>query len=221
MSWTKTAKSSGGNFECCPAGTHPAVLIGIIDLGTQNEKFAGKEAKDVHKIFLMWEIPWEKTAEGQSHIIGREYTYSLHEMAGLRKMIESWRGKPLNEGEEFDLSKLLGKPCLLTVTTEDKNGKTFAKLNSVSNLIKGMAPPVATVPVISFNLSEDHPSKFPAFDWLPWSYGSKLVDIVALSPEWRDKIGVQGKPAAPNTTPAATIPPIGAAPSQDPNEAPF
>ncbi len=214
MGWTQKANSGGGNFEACPAGTHPAVLVGIIDLGTQDENFNGV-AKKAHKAFLMWEIPGEKDASGQSHIIGREYTVSFHEKAGLRQMVEAWRGKPFTEGEEFDLSKLMGQACLLTVITEEKNGKTFSKLKGVGGLIKGMAKPVATIAPISFNLEENHPSAFPTFEWLPWSYGSKLIDIAANSPEWKEKANGQqtAKPAAGAATAPATSPAAKEAPT--------
>ena len=120
MSWKQVASSSGeGNFEVCSPGSHPAVCIGIIDLGTHTESFPGSPAKQTHKIFICWEIPGEKKSDGTSHVMGREYTCSFHEMAGLRKMVESWRSKKFAEGEDFDLSKLLGQACLLTVLNDD------------------------------------------------------------------------------------------------------
>ena len=186
MGWKQKASSGGGNFEACPAGNHAAVLIAIIDLGTQEDSYQGVE-RTSRKVFLCWEIPGEQTAAGRSHVIGREYTLSFNEKAGLRKLIEAWRGKSFTEGEEFDLSALLGKPCMLTVVTEDKNGKTYAKINGVSSMPKGMPVPTATLGKISFSLEEDDRAKFPDADWLPWSYGSKLIDIAKKSPEWNEQ----------------------------------
>ncbi len=210
MGWNQKAQSGGGNFDLCPAGNHPAVLIGLIDLGTQTEKFQGQEERSVRKVFLTWEIPGEKTESGRSHVIGREYTLSFHEKAALRQLIESWRGKSFAEGEEFDISKLLDQACMLTVLNEDSNKRTFAKIKNVAAMPKGMAKPKATLPTISFNLEDNHPSEFPEVDWLPWSFGSQLVDIAKQSPEWKDRMNgsVGHKPLAN-------------APSQDADEAPF
>jgi hypothetical protein len=208
MGWTQKATSGGGNFETCPAGNHPAVLIGIIDLGTQNEKFQGSEARDVRKVYLCWEIPGEQTASGRSHVMGREYTLSFHEMSGLRKMIEAWFNKKFAEGQEFDLSQLMGRACLLTILNEEKNGKTFAKINGVGGLPKGMAKPVATLETVAFNMDEDDVEKFPDAEWLPWSFGSRLIDIVKLSPEWKEKGSPAATPApAKQASKMQTVPP--------------
>ena len=51
MSWTATANKSdgkGGGFEKAPPGTHPAVLVGIIDLGHQWQDPYGGEGEGRH-----------------------------------------------------------------------------------------------------------------------------------------------------------------------------
>lgn len=195
MGWKATASSGGGgNFEACPAGNHPAVCIAIIDLGTQHENYQGAP-KDSRKVFLCWEIPTEQKSDGTNHIMGREYTYSFNEKAGLRKLVEAWRNKKFGEGEEFDLSKLLGAACMLNVMNDEKGDKVYARIDGASALPKGMSKPVATIKPISFNLDDDDLSDFPDDAWLPWSYGRKLSTIVQLSPEWQAK-AKGGKPAA-------------------------
>jgi hypothetical protein len=38
---TKASKGGDGNFEKAPAGSHPAVCVGMFDLGTQENDFQG------------------------------------------------------------------------------------------------------------------------------------------------------------------------------------
>lgn len=198
MGWNQKATSGGGNFEPCPAGNHPAVLVGLIDIGTQKETFQGV-TKDAHRIFLCWEVPGEKTSSGASHVIGREYTFSGHEKSGLRIMMEAWRGKAYGEGEEFDPSKLIGKPCLLNVINEQSGDKTYAKIKGVGALPKGMPKVTATLAPVVFNLEDDDVADFPTAEWLPWSYGEQLITKAQRSPEWQAKSGKK-----PNSTPAPT-----------------
>jgi hypothetical protein len=56
--------------------------------------------------------------------IGSKFTLSLHEKASLRKILQSWRGKAFTPEElkKFDVTTILGKPCLITVTHEPKDG---------------------------------------------------------------------------------------------------
>lgn len=209
---TMKAASSGADFEACPAGNHAAVLLGIVDLGTQKESFQG-QLKEVEKLFLVWEV-MEKDAQGKHFVIGREYTRSLHEKAGLRKLIESWRGKKLDEGESFDPGKLIGKPCLLTVLNEEKSGKTFHSVGGVSAMPKGMAVPKATYPTFSFDIAENDIDDFPMHSWMPWSYGRTIHTIAQLSPEWS-----KAKAAKSNGATGEVM--KEPAPNMDADEAPF
>src|SRR5579859_3411511 len=123
--WDQKVPDAGGDFEIPPAGNHPAVLIAMIDLGTHTEDFQGKQT-EAHKVFLVWELTEEKCAGyNRNHVIGRDYTLSLHEKAGLRKMLEGWRGRKYNTGEEINVSKVLGQPCFLNVSHKTKEDRTY------------------------------------------------------------------------------------------------
>lgn len=219
MAMSMKANNGGGDFDPCPAGNHPAVLIGLIDVGTQDESFQGV-AKEARKIYLCWEIPGEKTSSGRSHVIGREYTCSFHEKAGLRKLIESWRGKPFADGESFDLTKLIGAACLLNVIHDGNGEKQYAKVSGVSAMPKGMAKPTATIKPITFDLDDNAPDEFPTADWLPWSYGEQLVVKVSRSPEWKAKGGTPAN-AAPKKQTQPAQKPAAKAPVEDEEPVPF
>src|SRR5688572_13996841 len=116
MSWKQKANNKeGGEFDVPPAGPHVAVLVAIIDLGNKDENFKGRTYK-AHKLFFVWELTDQKK-EGidENYVIGQDYSLSLGKKANLRKLVESLRGKPFGDDEEYDPASLLGKPMLLTL----------------------------------------------------------------------------------------------------------
>ncbi len=157
-----------------PAGTHVARCFSIIDMGTQTSEYMG-ESKDLHKVRVTWELPEEKAVfkeenGEQPFVLSKDYTLSLYEKANLRKDLESWRGKQFTEQElmGFDISRLIGVPCLLSVVhkTTDK-GKTFANISSVSSLAKGMKCPEQINPSVEYSINDKDNDVFRSFpEWL-------------------------------------------------------
>jgi hypothetical protein len=137
---------TGSDFETAPAGTHLAVCFRVIDLGTQKSTYSGKE-KEAHKILVSWELPQERQDNGELFIIGQRYTWSMSEKATLRKHLQSWRGAAFTEKDfagppnGFNIKNIIGKPCLLTISHEEKDGSTYANITSVAKLMKGMTAP--------------------------------------------------------------------------------
>jgi hypothetical protein len=179
-----TAKQkSGGNYDPVSQGLHQAICYGIFDLGTQyNEAFG----KSTHKVLITWEIPGERIEiekDGEKknlpRAISREYTLSLHKKAGLRKDLESWRGKAFTEEqlEGFDLTKLLAANCMLQVIHNAKDGKTYANVANIVQLPKGMEKktPENTPRYFAF---EEHQDQIPEGtpDW--------IKDKIKASEEW-------------------------------------
>lgn len=144
------ASNTGGTtYEPVPAGTYIARCFSMIHIGTVMEQYQG-ESKLQNKVRLTWELPLElkvfKEENGeQPYTLGKEFTLSLNEKATLRKFLESWRGKAFTEDEakSFDITALMGKPCMLNVIhkVSQKNGKTYAEIASVSPMMKGMVCP--------------------------------------------------------------------------------
>lgn len=141
------AKPTQSTREVLPAGSYLATLYGIVDLGTQ---YSPMFANYQRKIRLSFELPSElrvfdeKKGE-QPLAIHKEYTLSFWEKSNLRKDLKSWRGSDLTSEEVeqgFNLGKLIGKSCLLSIgTKESKEGNTYNVINGVSNLVKGMEAP--------------------------------------------------------------------------------
>jgi hypothetical protein len=214
--WKQTASKGGeGNFEKAPPGNHPAVLVGMIDMGIQESEFQG-EKKDAHRVYFVWELPHEKKEDGNSHTIAIDLTLSLNEKAKLRKWIESRIGRQIADGEEYDVSSELGQACLLNVVQKDK----YPKVEGMSALPKGMAAPVATITPFAWHLDQlKETGKIDLPAWVPYLFGEPLIEHIRRAKDI-DAGSVQpaqapapaaAKPTAPNRP---TPPSRPAAPNQ-------
>jgi hypothetical protein len=177
--------SQKSSFELVPAGNHIARCYSMIEIGTVEEEFQG-EKKTLKKVRITWELPLEtkvfKPENGeQPYSISKEYTLSMHEKANLRRDLESWRGKGFSETEavRFDITKLLGVPCMLNVIHKvSKSGNDFAAISSITPLAKGTSCPDQVNKSFEFGYAEFSQAKF---DSLPeW-----LRDKMKVTPEYK------------------------------------
>lgn len=177
--------SEGGSFTPPPAGTHPAICYRFIDLGTQKNDYQG-QAKLQRKVLLSWEIadPEVVMDDGQPFTISSRYTWSMHEKSTLRKTLESWRGQPFVDSDfgqtGFNVKKLLGVGCLLSILHADKDGKTFANISAIMKVPKGMAIPALVNKQVYLSLE---PAEFDRDVFL--TLGDKLQEQIKASPEYQ------------------------------------
>lgn len=131
-------------YTPAPAGAHQAICVDVIDKGILEVTYAGKTKKQ-HKVSVAWQID-EVRDDGKRFVVYKRYTLSLNEKATLRKDLESWRGEPFTRDEEmgFDLERLLGKNCLLSIQHKVVGDRTYANVMSVMPLAKGMSKMQAT-----------------------------------------------------------------------------
>lgn len=157
----------GGDFKRVPPGTHLAVCNLVADLGIQPG--SGMYPDPKRQVVIRWEVPGERVEyekDGQKiegpQTISRTLTASMNEKAGLRKMLESWRGRKFTDEEAaaFDVSSILGKACLLSVTESEKGSETYSNVGNVSPLIKGMTAPGPENPLLYYG--EDDASQLQA-----------------------------------------------------------
>lgn len=184
----------GGDFSPMPSGNHVALCNMVVDLGKQRTEYQG-ESKVQHKVFIRWETPHERLTwtdrEGQERegprVIGKTYTLSLHENAALRGDLESWRGRAFTEDERkgFDVSKLLGAPCMLNVIHADKNGKTYANVTSIGALPKGMEKPQSEIGLLLYD--DEHLGNFEKLpEWLQKKVDEQVKDTARNDADgWR------------------------------------
>jgi hypothetical protein len=161
------------DFTPVPAGTHLAICVLVVDMGVQPGNGIYKPR---HQLFLSWELPnellsWkDKNGRQQSGPmrIGRTYTMSLAPKANLRADLESWRGKLFTDEElkSFDVSAILGAPCLLGVVHKESTGKTRAAVSCVMRVATGTQVPAPKSPLIAYDVDQDDPESFAALP--PW-----------------------------------------------------
>lgn len=204
--WTQKATKGGdGHFERAPAGNHPAVLIGLIDMGTQENNYQGNVTWQ-HRAYFVYELVLEqmKTAPGRHHILATDLTVSMNEKAKLRKWIEARTGKQIPDGVEYDISQELGQPVLLNVVL-NKDG--YPKIESVGSIPKGMTVPAPQNKPVTMTLDEFRAGgRVPEF--CPWLFGERIEDHIKRCQE------ITGKGLAPQ---APAVPP-GSQPAPAQNE---
>jgi hypothetical protein len=182
-------------FRRVPAGQWPARCVGVIDLGTQMTQFAGEEAKAQRQLLLQFECYGEDEQgvaltiehEGKEvplQINSRRLTLSMNEKSNLRKLLHAWRGRDFTADElkGFTFSKLAGAPCLLNVVHEERNGKTYANIFSITPLPSAMkkALPATDTPLTIFD--------FDSFDAAVFDSLSEYVQgIIKESAEFKSR----------------------------------
>jgi hypothetical protein len=177
-------QNKGGNFKLPPAGTHVAILLSVIDLGTQEITFQG-EKKEARKVRFTWELPFEKDTFGDDpterpYTASKEYTLSMHEKSTMRKDLEAWRGKPFTDQEilQFDEKKILGRPCTVTIIHTEKGEKKFANITAVANIPKGTQVPEVHGATFSYNTKDGNNTIYHSLpEW--------LQQKIAKSPEFQ------------------------------------
>lgn len=185
---------SGGEFEIAPAGAHVATCFRFIDLGTHLEDYKGVK-NPRRKVLVSWELSDEKLTKGeyagQPFTMGKKYTWSMSEKASLRKDLESWRSKAFTDADfkganRFNIRNVVGAPCLLQISQDENEGKTYANIKAITSLPKGMPKPEPINKQVYFSLEPEFFDN-SVLDGL----SDKLKDIIKSSPEYIELVSPQ------------------------------
>lgn len=174
------AKLSGGkDFTPLPSGTHLARCMAVISLGTQ----ASPMYPSSFKVMLMFEVPGETVVINDKPapmVTQKEYTLSLSEKANLRHHLESWRGRQFTKEEldGFDVVKVLGQPCMISVVHKSSAaGKVYANISGISGVPKGVSIVPAWHKPISYEIEQGQNDVFKALpEW--------IQKKIAMCEEW-------------------------------------
>ena len=203
----------GKTRELIPAGNYVARCYRMIEVGTVETEFQGQK-KTVKKVRIGWELPTElkvfKEENGeQPMVIDKEYTMFMSDKANLRKDLESWRGKAFSDDEakNFDITKLLGAPCMINIIHEAGKkdpSKKYQKIASITPLPKGFACPSQINPTFVLSYDAFDQAKF---DSLP----SFITDVMKTSQEYqalnvKQQFANQGVPMGDYNDPFAPTP---------------
>lgn len=205
MSLTVSEADTGATYRPCPAGTWPARCVQLVDLGTQQSTFEG-QTRTARKVLVGFEVcdPEARRDDGAPFVVSKRFTLSLHEKSALRAFLQSWRGKPFTPEElrGFDLTTLLGVPCLLGVVNVEKDGRTYANISSCMRVPKNMPAPAGELEPAHFDLSNPN---WVQFELLP----DRIRQQIEASPEFAQAAAGRPQrvvvPAAPTDSPARAV----------------
>lgn len=142
-------------------------------MGTQKDE--GKFGTKIQpKVMITWELPTEmhtfKEEKGpEPFVVSKEYTLNLGEKSNLRKDLESWRGRAFTEEElkGFNIGKLIGAPCLISVIHQTKPSGVYARVSTIAPMVKGMQCPPAVLTPIVYDVDSGRNEVFNSLpDWI-------------------------------------------------------
>lgn len=183
--------SGGSSFDLVPAGLHPAVLVAMYDVGLQySEAFNTTNRKVVFRFEFPTLPKVEVEVDGKKQpmprILDQKFTLSLHEKAGMRAMLESWRGRPFNQDElaGFDISKVLGVGVTVQVMHKlKKDGSSRAEIRNLLPLPKPQWPTASNQPFLFSVRNLTSRSELDKIALPKW-----VAKMVVESKEW-EKLG--------------------------------
>lgn len=179
-------------FELPPAGTQPAAVVGVIDLGTHTRKYkdekTGKDKlKPNREIFLVFELRKRRT-DGTPFVVGRAYTYSISDKAALTPVLTSLYGGDPQEmiSEDGLAADLPGRNCLVDIQHKKGTGnnanKTFANVKGVMASPEGIPAFTPEMGPVTFELGQPEPN-WEELTWLPRIFGKTVEEVIAASHE--------------------------------------
>lgn len=131
-------KDTNEGFDVHPEGQYVGLCVDQIDLGERVEEYVGKPKKLVPKIALVFRTGTRGEKKGEIVDVSVEFTRSMYETAGMRKFLESWRGKSYTDDqakEGVQLHRLDGMAALISVEcVKSRGGKNYAKIKSIAPL---------------------------------------------------------------------------------------
>jgi hypothetical protein len=127
------------SIEPPPEGTHKAVLVQFVELGMQPGYQGGA---DEDKVYLTFELPNTKKANGEPFLVGRYYSIKWGPKANWTKVQKALLGRTPAVGEVVTPDDLIGKGCQLVVVHEPRDdGGMVGKIESLIPLSQGDTVP--------------------------------------------------------------------------------
>jgi hypothetical protein len=200
--------TSAEAHELPPEGSHLARLVALIDLGTHQAQYQDARPKVERRLYLAWELIGLNRTDGRPHILARVFNMSLHPKSALRQLLQQWGGTALRDGESVDFTRLLGQPCLLSITHQAVNDRKFARVAGALQVPRGLTVAEATRTPVLWEVDGNDP--LPEHAWLPYCFGRPVKDWIIDSPEWGRRAGratTPGAKASGATKPDDSTPP--------------
>jgi hypothetical protein len=140
------------SFTPCPKGQYSAVCVDVVDLGEQDTGFKDERTgtpKMAYKVDIVWQVS-KRMEDGRPFLVSSRYSLSFGEYNGKRSnlllLLDAWgitTQDLLDESNEHDIERLIGRHCILNVVHRKgiKNPEaTYANVASIFPLMPGMEP---------------------------------------------------------------------------------
>jgi hypothetical protein len=171
------------SYEPVKPGSYVARLYSIIELGTMTS--SNPNYRPSNKVKLGWELPTVMT-EGENgprpETVSRDFGLTMGKKGKLRPMIEGWFGRSFpseDEAYDFDLTKLIGKTCIISISNDTDDDKVYANITGVSPLIAGTPVPEAINKPFVLTYGTWDQAKFDSL----WD---KLKEKMMTTPEYQE-----------------------------------
>lgn len=183
-------KEKNDNLQLVPQGMHPAIIYGVVNVGTQDGEYQGR-ATASNKLKLVIEFPGHKqlywkgdtVPSPSAMIMDFNYSVSKNKKSGKKSklllLIESLYG-PLQESQylNFDISQLAGLKIFANVVHYYKlNGDLGAKIDSISQFNPAYVNPdsiVLTNEILIYSVQMGFENM--SFAKLPFFYRSMIKE---------------------------------------------
>lgn len=171
-------KKGGGGVkqDILEVGTLPARLVRVIDLGIQPQAaYQGQDKPPAHMVDFTYELldvfmldKDGKEDESKPRWISESFPIH-HPSADLAKSTKRAKALDPNEDYDYDLTRMVGAPCMVTIGHKQSKGKTYANIIGVTtmrNKDAEKAPALKNDPVV-FTLDDPDMEVFNKFpDWI-------------------------------------------------------
>lgn len=122
-----------------PEGTYPGVCVDFVQRGFENTNFGVKD-----RCQFVFETPHTNPEYGDRLTINsRPFNITFGKKSSLRAFLEQWRGRKYGDDvakQGVDAEKCIGLSCLLVVSHNEHDGKTYANIEAITPLPEGLAP---------------------------------------------------------------------------------
>src|SRR5690606_33489437 len=156
-------------------GTYPFVCVQVIDLGTQPSKV--EKYGDTHWVQLALELVEERTSDNQPMVVYTRVNNINTPRSKLTKTLKAWLN--VKDLDNFDMERCLGAAGMVTIVHNEHEGNTYANVQTMTALPKGMKVKKHSEPLISLFLDEsfdeDVLGELPEF----------LQTMIKASPEYK------------------------------------
>ena len=147
-------------------GTHLGRVHQVVMLGIQeNQKFESTEVEEKDRVLISFEIPGERitgeTEEGEKFdkpkVISKEFNVSMHEKAGLFKLVSAIAPKAASLGD------MINTPCMIQVGSTATGN---AKIVSVMAAPAGIEVPALENPAVFYDFDNHDQAEFDTlYNW--------------------------------------------------------